>query len=415
MTLKLLHIADDEKFIDGALELFEAAAPGSNSLIVHLPAERSAPVRIKRTERVMAVRHQPEAVRRLLAELPQYAGVIIHGLSRFTMELMLRAPLGTRFLWLAWGYDVYRLPEHRKGLYQPATQQIVRALRDTSALVELMAAVKSELHHLALPLMQLALRANPGALANWPMSSNLKAVLSCARRMSGCATVVPDEWPLVERLGFRGEFFRYNYAWIEQLFPDGPVTAAGPNILVGNSSSASCNHVDTFQALSGLDLRGRKIVVPLSYGSAPYREHVVRQGSALLGAAFTPILDFLPLARYNELLQSCGTVIMNHHRQQAVGNIMTALYMGARVFLNEVNPCHSFFTRIGARVFSLGRDARRIADGADRLSEASIEASRAALRAEYSKAVSLERARALVGFLSSGQISGQQPSSGVIR
>lgn len=407
---RLLHIASDEKFIDGALDLFEAVAPGSNSLIVHLSAGRTAPIRIKRTERVIGLQHEPEAVRRVLADLPQYSGVVIHGLSRFATEVMASAPASVRSLWLAWGYDVYRLPEHRRGLYQPVTQQIVRALRGTSWLAELKADVISELHNLALPAMQVALRGNPRALAHWPISRNLKAVSSCARRMSGCATVVPDEWPLVRRLGFRGEFFRFNYAWIEQLFPDGPIAAAGPNILVGNSSSAACNHVDIFQALSRLDLRGRKIVVPLSYGNERYREHVVRHGSALLGTAFVPVLDFLPLSRYNELLQSCGTVIMNHHRQQAVGNIITALYMGARVFLNEVNPCHAFFTRIGARVFSLERDSSRIADVGDALPEASVEASRAALRAEYSKVVSLERARTLVRFLSSGEMSGPSPN-----
>ncbi len=407
MTAQLLHIANDEKFIDGALELFEAAAPGSNALFVHLPAGRSAPARIKRTERVMAVEHESEALRRLRAELPNYSAVIIHGLNRFATELITSAPDSTRFFWLAWGYDVYRHPEYRKGLYQPATQQIVRELRGTSSLAELKADVKSELHRLALPLMQASLRDNPNALARWPVSRHLKAVASSARRMSGCATVVPDEWPLVKRLGFRGEFFRYNYAWIEQLFPDGPLTAAGPNILVGNSSSAACNHVDTFHALARLDLRGRKVMVPLSYGSERYREHVVRHGAAILGAVFMPVLDFLPLARYNELLESCGTVIMNHHRQQAVGNIMSALYMGARVFLNEVNPCYAFFQRIGARVYSLEREGSRIADAADRLTEASVEASRAALRAEYSRAVSLQRARTIVRFLSSGEMSGQ--------
>lgn len=406
MTSKILHIANDEKFIDGALELFEAAAPGRNSLVVHLPVGRTAPVRIRRTDRVVAVHSQPEVIGSLIGELSQYVAVIIHGLNRFAMEVVLGAPDSARFFWLAWGYDVYRLPEYPRALYQPATQQIVRALDGASSLAKLKADVKSELHCLAIPVARLALRRNPGAIARWPISSQLKAVLSSVRRMEGCATVVPGEWPLIKRLGFCGEFFRYNYAWIEQLFPNGPALAAGPNILVGNSSSPACNHVDTFQALSHLDLRGRKVVVPLSYGSESYREHVLQNGSVMLGTAFMPILDFLPLSRYNELLESCGTVIMNHHRQQAVGNIMTALYMGARVFLNEVNPCYSFFSRIGARVFSLQRDESRVAVADDRLPEADVEASRHALRAEYSQAVSLERARAIVSFLSSRGVSG---------
>lgn len=398
MTPRLLHISKDEKFIDGALELFEAVAPGENALVVQLPLDRTQPARIKRTERVSAVHHGPQAIQTMAAELPRYAGVIVHGLDKFTTALMEASP-ATPFFWLAWGYDLYnRFPDFRTALYQPATQEILRTMRGTGNLSELAANARAQLFRLSLPLLQLSPRGQVGrnVRAALPFARSLKSMLSCINRMSACATVLPDEWPLVKRLGFRGEFFRYNYAWMEQLFPSGPLLASGPNFLVGNSSSASGNHVDTFQALARLDLRGRKVVVPLSYGNETYREHVLRRGSAILGDAFMPLLDFMPLAEYNRVLESCGTVIMNHHRQQAVGNIMSALHMGARVFLNELNPCHAFFSRIGARVFSLQAEGAELGRAEAALPEAVVAASRAALGKEYSKAVSLERAHAIV-------------------
>ena len=56
---------------------------------------------------------------------------------------------------------------------------------------------------------------------------------------------------------------------------------------------------------------------------------------------------------YNRQIASCGVVVMNHVRQQAVGNISAALYKGARVFLRRENPLFRFFCDNGATVFPM--------------------------------------------------------------
>ena len=401
---KILHIASDEKFIDGALELFDAALPGGNALVVCLPAGRAVPKLVKRTEQVSFVHNEPEAAQRVAGSLHGYDAVVIHGLDAFASALVAEAPPDTRFLWLAWGYDIYnRFPLYSDTLHQPATQRLLKELKGTSRLEDLRASVRSLLFRASLPVLERWPEhlTSPASPARFLLSGSVLRGLRCIQRLCACGTVLPDEWPLVQRLGFRGEFFRFNYTWLEQLFPSGAERASGKNILVGNSSSPACNHVDTFLELSRLDLRGRKVVVPLGYGNDDYRQLVMRQGSDVLGSAFTPLENFMPMAEYNAVLESCGTVIMNHHRQQAVGNIITSLHMGARVFLNESNPCHAFFSRIGARVFSLQRDLDALARDNDSLSDATVEQTRASLRAEYSKAISLERTRAIViGLLS---------------
>lgn len=42
------------------------------------------------------------------------------------------------------------------------------------------------------------------------------------------------------------------------------------------------------------------------------------------------------------MVLSCGNVIMNHVRQQAVGNIILMLYLGAKIYLRKENPIYSF-------------------------------------------------------------------------
>jgi hypothetical protein len=58
----------------------------------------------------------------------------------------------------------------------------------------------------------------------------------------------------------------------------------------------------------------------------------------------------MPLDEYNDLVAGCDVVIMNHRRQQALGNIGTALNAGATVYLDEANPVYEFFRRSGASV-----------------------------------------------------------------
>jgi hypothetical protein len=76
-------------------------------------------------------------------------------------------------------------------------------------------------------------------------------------------------------------------------------------------------------------------VVPLSYGDGQYRTVVLQKGRQILGDRFMPVVQFMPLGDYNALMNRCGVAIMNHMRQQGVGNIMADLWRGGRVFMNS--------------------------------------------------------------------------------
>ena len=117
----------------------------------------------------------------------------------------------------------------------------------------------------------------------------------------------------------------------------------GQNILLGNSASETNNHVEILGILSRHDLGSRKVIVPLSYGDHEYRSNIIEIGKRMLGNAFVPLVDYMPLHEYSSIVASCNVVIMNHLRQQALGNIGTALYQGAHVFLDPSNPVYQFF------------------------------------------------------------------------
>lgn len=134
-----------------------------------------------------------------------------------------------------------------------------------------------------------------------------------------------------------------------QVVPDG-------HLLIGNSSSYTSNHIQIIDQLRKGGPADRKIIVPLNYGNTAYARYISRYGKQQLGERFTPILEFMPLPEYTRLLLSCSAVIMNHYRQQAMGNILTQLYTGSRVYLNDFTSSFRFLKRLGLHVFSLQHD-----------------------------------------------------------
>ena len=145
-------------------------------------------------------------------------------------------------------------------------------------------------------------------------------------------------------------------------------TAEGDlDILVGNSAYPTNNHLEVFDKLKDHDLTGRKVVVPLTYGNDTYREKILKIGQEMLGDSFDPIIDHLSLTAYLEKVDRCGIVIMNHARQQAVGNITNALWEGKTVYLGKSSllPGYrnlGFPVRSFQRYFNIERKCAELAE-----------------------------------------------------
>ncbi len=95
------------------------------------------------------------------------------------------------------------------------------------------------------------------------------------------------------------------------------------------------------------------MVVPLSYGDSGYGELVVREVRKLLGDRFVPLTDFLSAADYLQYVAGAKACLMNHLRQQAVGNIAAALYAGVPVGLRSGSVCFDWFSKHVGGVFDL--------------------------------------------------------------
>ena len=106
----------------------------------------------------------------------------------------------------------------------------------------------------------------------------------------------------------------------------------------------------------------------------------------MLGDSFHPLIEFLPRDEYNRIIVSCSAVVMPHYRPQAFGNILTALWLGSRVFLSEKNVLLTYFKRIGAVIFSIEHDLKESNSYVlSPLSENEVFQNRKAIKAFYSK------------------------------
>lgn len=124
------------------------------------------------------------------------------------------------------------------------------------------------------------------------------------------------------------------------------------NILLGNSAAQTNNHLDALEVLK--KLQNITVYCPLSYGGTQeYVDMVITRGKQLFGINFIPILNFMTREEYMEFYTSIDIIYMFHNRQQAFGNICTALTMGKPVFLKNQNTLKGYLDAMRIKTYDV--------------------------------------------------------------
>lgn len=396
----ILHLVDDEKFVDMAFRQFETAYPGKNECIV-LTEENS--LKFIKTAPCKVVNVRNIDIQQFAEGLEKYSVIILHALNEAKLKVVEYLPEHIRTVWIGMGYDYYdliskdkvslfdektrslyislypyRVPDEKKYWFQDESIQLIRILKKFKRKI-----------------------------------TGVKSKEDIINSIDFFAPVLELEYEMLKNAmydEFKSRFADWNYGTLEDDFIRGfeDVALKSNNILIGNSASFSSNHLDAFEFLKMLDLTDRKIIVPLSYGDETYGNAVVQEGHKAFGDAFVPLINFMPIDEYTETISSCSTVIMNHTRQQALGNVIVMMYLGAAVFLKEKNPVYSFFKEKGGVVFSveaLEKDNTLINV---RLSEKDIEQNRNILRQHWSRKVILDKTKELISTVTGNKMERQR-------
>lgn len=168
------------------------------------------------------------------------------------------------------------------------------------------------------------------------------------------APVIPNEFTIIKRIypELQFKYLDFTFGDISYLNCSNDFVS-GSNILLGNSATYSCNHMDILKKLSSIHISNR-CVIPLGYGNLNYKKFLLDTiPKRFQNMNFLFIDKFLPINEYNKLLNECSFAIMPHLRQQAMGNIYALLYSGTKLFLFNDNPVSEFLKDLNVIFYSI--------------------------------------------------------------
>jgi len=353
----ILHISQDDKFLDTIVKIFESANKDQNNYVVwHQPnvkiptilhhyfikdnqfksyflkqkhiISRPSLYSTNITKNIKVNSFGSEQFFEQIGDLSKYTIVIFHSLvyNHAKLAVLIKAKYNIPVIWAPFGYEVYNmLPEFRKAILLPETKKFVSITKSGSdTLFDLITPFKARI------------------------------IMRAINKIKYCAIAIDTEFELYKKiLNPKLKQLWFSYYPLDYLINETVIPEEKSSILIGNSAVPSNNHYEIFQLLSKLDLGVRKLITPLSYGDHDYGLKINELGYELFGDNFHPLLDFLSLDDYNKTVNSCGVVIMNQVRQQAFGNILSALWFGAKVFLRPQNTIYQYLKNLGIFVYSI--------------------------------------------------------------
>lgn len=337
-NLKILHLATDDKFLDHAYTVFEKAYSGCNDVLVFSKTKTDSLkyVKLKEKSVVYGKSSFNKKPNKTSSTYEKYDLVVFHSFGDLLYPEIYSIPENIPAVWLGWGYDYYDLIANSESLLLTETQKL---------------SVKSK-----------------RKIIRKKVSDSLRFVLNiigmhkqrykAIEKLTLFSPVLPNEYELVRKSRNWHKFPKialWNYGTIEDHFVKGfeDEQVDGDAIMIGNSASFTSNHKEILILLSQAGFQDRKIVTPLSYGNKKYGQMISCMGYQFFGENFEPLMEFMPVKNYVASIKKCGYVIMNHKRQQAIGNIVIMLFLGARVFLREENPAYEFLREMGVTVSSV--------------------------------------------------------------
>lgn len=376
---KILHIAQDEKFINAAYYLFEKAFPGANRFVIVKPPANppnqflNAKVQLNADFEVRS----GDTVKRLADLSSKYEVTVFHGLDKLKGSVFLQAPHKNRIMTNIYGAEIYNKNVYGETLLGPKTTELSKET-ERETIVDFI----KEMYR------KVAYKDSWNTLDD----IDIGEVLYNMRVFGSLPSFPYDRFienkiynPAVKKVPF-------SYYPIEFIIKDKNLLARGQDILLGNSAASTNNHLEAFDFLKDQDIQERKIVAPLSYGNHRYAKAIVSQGKKMYPGKFIPLTEFLPIEEYNKIISQCGIVIMNHYRPQAMGNIIASLFMGAKVFLNKTEA-YRYFNHVGCHIFSIEEDLKSTEDPFQLLTDEQISHNREMLKKELSTSVLVEKLR----------------------
>lgn len=321
----VLHIAADDKFTEYTISQF--SAPEMMSRIVVIPYDGNHP--IKHPELVDIIEYRSQEFKALLKTLGSYSGIVLHGMFwPFCEDIIKAAPKHVKIAWFFWGGEIYSRNEVKLSLIAPITKLLYRlhGLRKSQII--------------------------PNA---WQLPMELY------QRIDYCLTDEQEEYEFAKAYVHNSmDYIWYSCYSIEETIGSlKNERVHGNNVLFCNSAAIENNMFDAAlwmrRRAYRKHLKGRKVIMPMGYGNAWIKNLMLKLGPKCFDQ-FEPLMNFIPREEYNAMMLGCSTLILPYYTPAGQGNIITAMWLGMRVYISEKSIAYQFYKRIGAKIYSLESD-----------------------------------------------------------
>ena len=326
--LRVLHITPDDKFFDGVYTAYENNEVFENKALFYAPKKDYQFRYIKRTDDLEIYYRKKDVKERLKRD--DYDIVFLHSMPYAFYQFVACIPDNRKVIWWGWGYDIY---EKLHGL--PAIVDINLYKEKTQFFID---SLKYDFRTVALKILNFF-------FGRIMMSYQEEAI----KRVDYYQPVVKAEIDLLRRNKlFRAKEFYYRTVtpvlceYVERL--------ADGDIILGNSATATNNHLDVLEVVLRLKQVDQKVIMPLSYGNDKYKAWLKPH---LQKRDILPIYDFLPRDEYFQLVDKCSYAIYGNIRQQAMGNILHDIANGIKVFLYRDSIAYQNLISLGYVVFAI--------------------------------------------------------------
>lgn len=350
---KIIHIFDDDKFIDPTIKLFESIHPNQSTYYVLKYNDK--PFKFVKSEIALpVVLKDYDDIQQFCLKINQSDSevVFLHALNSSKQKIVSLLPSRWVKVWFIWGYDFYlnwklinqKIYERETNLYLKNNLSFKNKLLYSSVSFSFFLQTKKYKNLI------------PNAIVNKLNQIFDTEFYSAAKEMDFVVPVIPKEFELVKKMKIKAQFAPFSYGCIEDILGDkiNESVISSRNILIGNSADPANNHLDIFEKIKKMDWEDRLLYVPLSYSGTPeYKEYIIQKGKEYFGDNFKPLTSYISLEDYNKIIASCGFLVFNHIRQQGVGNIVSLAYMGAKIFLNKQSTVYTFYKSLGMKIFSI--------------------------------------------------------------
>lgn len=327
MQIRFLHVANDEKFFDRVYNRFVNDSRISNSAILMVKTSNEKPKWIHSDE-VELVDSIVKAKQRLNRD--DYDVIYFHSMTVMNWHLLRFVPKNKIVIWWLYGFDIYSSLHGAKPIiplenYKAITKQIVLDYLSNKKTI---------------------LRKVKDAFIRFRFKKDFQDGLSRIRYFQ---PIYSSEMSLMKKFPqFNAKEFYYNNSLDFKLDKVMNKKRRG-GIIIGNSSSATNNHIDIWKALSSCDIKN-DIIIPVSYGDIKYRSIIKSQ---IVGDNVRFLEDFMPIDEYYNILNNCSFLISGVVRQQASENIYYCLSRGLKVFFYKDSIAFNHFKRNGYVVFAI--------------------------------------------------------------